>query len=345
MAHSTDSLGSDDLIAFTVDPENSDVEGELTLAVASTAFSVERSATRRLRVVTRSALAEVDDIAPVSAVLLPEELWSAIVETFSDDRTTLLSISTVSKPLCRIAQRLLFWSLVASELNCPQDAGAFADFLEAHPHLAGVVRALSLSDHAYRHRPSVLDFMEWSSDGMTGGLDFDDLTRIPANLPRLKKLYISDHHLASTLTGRRRCGPTRFSAAVRDASKESLESPQLASRDLNSWSFFLASASPFGRQKHFCTAKVFSGWQASMTAPATSTWQPKDGGPAVPVAVLNGLTEGEARADGEDSSWATARSKAAGRRRRHTTPCSYRPSFWLSRSNLNGSRSLDRGKG
>ncbi|TCD70784.1 hypothetical protein EIP91_001815 [Steccherinum ochraceum] len=104
--------------------------------------------------------------------------------------------------------------------------------------------------------------------------------------------------------------PDGISAAVQDTSKESLERPQLAS--------FCFLASPFGRQKHFCTAKVFSGWQASITAPETSTWQPKDGGPAVPVVVLNGISEGEARADGEDSSWATASSKAAGRRRRHT---------------------------
>ncbi|TCD65307.1 hypothetical protein EIP91_002793 [Steccherinum ochraceum] len=39
-----------------------------------------------------------------------------------------------------------------------------------------------------------------------------------------------------------------------------------------------------------------------MTAPGPSTWHLKSDGPTVPVVFLNGITQGEARADGEDSS-------------------------------------------
>ncbi|TCD71165.1 hypothetical protein EIP91_012113 [Steccherinum ochraceum] len=39
-----------------------------------------------------------------------------------------------------------------------------------------------------------------------------------------------------------------------------------------------------------------------MTASAASTWQPKDGGFDVPVVAINGITGGEALANGEDSS-------------------------------------------
>ncbi|TCD67117.1 hypothetical protein EIP91_000457 [Steccherinum ochraceum] len=175
MALLTNSVDRDDLVASTLETLN--FEGELAKAAPATdpsndvSKSVVKKSAKRVKFISRFDLG--DDSGPVRGIALPEELWSAIIENIPDDKATLLAISTVSRPFCRMARPSLFRSLVI-RLCVSNDTRLFISFLESHPHLARVVRVLSLRD-VYS----------------LGRLYFHELERILANLPRLKDLDIA----------------------------------------------------------------------------------------------------------------------------------------------------------